>query len=128
MNIFMRVNEKKAFRINISYLIGRPSTMLLYVKGKKKHMFSACSIFIINACLWKTLQVTLLFLLMHVYVFIHRNDYLFMRMYKYKRNNKTRCPRCNAGHERARTIPRDVVNILLEERYILIHNLVKMLA
>ena len=25
------------------------------------HMFSACSIFIINASLWKTLQATLLF-------------------------------------------------------------------
>ena len=28
--------------------------MLLYVKGKKVHMFSACSFFIINASLWKT--------------------------------------------------------------------------
>ena len=29
--------------------------MLLYVKGKKMHMFSACSIFIFNASLWKNL-------------------------------------------------------------------------
>ena len=28
--------------------------MLLYIKGKKIHMFSACSIFIINESLWKT--------------------------------------------------------------------------
>ena len=61
MNIFKRVNEKKALRINISYLIGRTSTMLLYVKGQKMHMLSVCSIFIINASLWKTLQATLLF-------------------------------------------------------------------
>ena len=47
MNIFKRDNEKKAFRINISYLIGWTSTMLLYLKGKKMHMFGACSIFII---------------------------------------------------------------------------------
>ena len=83
------------------------------------HMFSACSIFIINASLWKTLQATLLFLLMRVSVFIskeyrllillqvliYRNDSLFMKMYKYKIINKTRFPRCNALRERARAIP-----------------------
>ena len=58
--------------------------MLLYIKGKKMHMFGACSIFIINAGLWKTLQATLMFLLMHVSVFIYRNDSLFMTMYKYE--------------------------------------------
>ena len=42
MNIFKRVNEKKALQMNIIYLIGRTSTMLLYVKGKKMHMLSAC--------------------------------------------------------------------------------------
>ena len=52
------------------------------------HMFSACSIFIINASLWKTLQATLLFKLkMHVSVFMYRNDSLFMTMYKYERIN-----------------------------------------
>ena len=61
MNIFMRVNEKKAFRINGIYLICRTSTMLLYVKGKKMHMSSACYLFITNASPWKTLQATLLF-------------------------------------------------------------------
>ena len=50
-------------------------------------MFSACSIFIINASLWKTLQVTPLFKLMHVFVFIYRNDSLFLTMYKYERIN-----------------------------------------
>ena len=61
--------------------------MELYVKEKKMYMFSACFIFIINASLWKTLQATLLFQLMHVSVFIYRNDYLFMRIFKYKRIN-----------------------------------------
>ena len=37
------------------------SLEFIFVKGKKMHMYSACSIFIINARLWKTLQVTLLF-------------------------------------------------------------------
>ena len=35
--------------------------MYLYIKGKKMHMLSACSIFIINASLSKTLPATLLF-------------------------------------------------------------------
>ena len=48
------------------------------------HMFSACSILIINVSLWKTLQATLLFLLIYVSVFIYRNDSLFMTMYKYE--------------------------------------------
>ena len=61
--------------------------MLLFVKGKKMHMFGACSIFFFNASLWKTLQCTILFLLMHISVFIYRNDYLFMTMYKYERIN-----------------------------------------
>ena len=61
--------------------------MLLYVKGKKMHMFSACSTFINNASLWKTLQATLLFYLMHNSFFIYRNDSLFMTMYKYERIN-----------------------------------------
>ena len=82
MNIFKRVNEKKAFRINISYLIGQTSRMQLYVKGKKMHMFSVCSICIVNASLWKNLQATLSVMLMHVSVFIYRNDSLFKTMYK----------------------------------------------
>ena len=52
MIILKRVNEKKAFRINISYLIC--PTIYLYVKEKKMHMGSECFIFIINASLWKT--------------------------------------------------------------------------
>ena len=48
-------------------------------------MLSACSIFINNATLWKTLQATLLFYLMYVCVFIHRNDSLFMTIYKYEK-------------------------------------------
>ena len=61
--------------------------MLLYIKGTKIHMFSACSIFIINASLWKTLQVTRLFKLLLVSVFIYRNGSLFMTMYEYERIN-----------------------------------------
>ena len=45
-------------------------------------MLSACSIFINNASLWKTLQATLLFYLMYVCVFINRNHSLLMIMYK----------------------------------------------
>ena len=48
------------------------------------HMFSACSIFIINASLWKTLQATLLFKLMNVSVFIYIKDSLFMTIYRYE--------------------------------------------
>ena len=48
-------------------------------------MLSVCSIFINNACLWKTLQVTLLFYLMYVCVFIYRNDSLLMIIYKYEK-------------------------------------------
>ena len=47
-------------------------------------MLSACSIFINNASLWKTLQATLLFYLMYVCVFIYRNDSLLMIIYKYE--------------------------------------------
>ena len=36
--------EKKAFQINISYLICRTSTIYLYVKEKKIHMCSECFI------------------------------------------------------------------------------------
>ena len=48
-------------------------------------MLSACSIFINNASLWKTLQATLLFYLMYVSVFIYRNDSLLMTIYKYEK-------------------------------------------
>ena len=60
------------------------------------HVLSACSIFINNASLWKTLQATLLFYLMYVCVFIYRNDSSLMTIYKYEKNNKTRCPRFHA--------------------------------
>ena len=46
-------------------------------------MLSACSIFINNASLWKTLQATLLFYLMYVCVFIYRN--FLMTIYKYEK-------------------------------------------
>ena len=48
-------------------------------------MLSACSIFINNAYLWKTLQATFLFYLMYVCVFIYRNDSLPMIIYKYEK-------------------------------------------
>ena len=51
------------------------------------HMCSKCFIFIINASLLKTLQATLLFQLMHVSVFVYRNDSLSMTMYKYEMIN-----------------------------------------
>ena len=48
-------------------------------------VLSACSIFIYNASLWKTLQATLLFYLMYDCVFIYRNDSLLMKIYKYEK-------------------------------------------
>ena len=48
-------------------------------------VLSACSIFINNASLWKTLQATLLLFLMYVFVFIYRNDSLLMTIYKYEK-------------------------------------------
>ena len=48
-------------------------------------VLSACSIFINNASLWKTLQATRLFYLMYVCVFIYRNDSLLMTIYKYEK-------------------------------------------
>ena len=47
-------------------------------------VLSACSIFINNVSLWKTLQATLLFYLMYVCVFIYRNDSLLTIIYKYE--------------------------------------------
>ena len=48
-------------------------------------VLSACSIFINNASLWKTLQATFLFYLICVCVFIYRNDSLLMLIYKYEK-------------------------------------------
>ena len=48
-------------------------------------VLGACSIFINNASLWKTLPATLLFYLMYVCVFIYRNDSLLMIIYKYEK-------------------------------------------
>ena len=50
-------------------------------------VLSACSIFINNASLWKTLQATPLFYLMYVCVFIYRNDSLLLTIYNYEKNN-----------------------------------------
>ena len=48
-------------------------------------VLSACSIFINNASLWKTLQPTHLFYLLYVCVFIYRNDSLLMTINKYEK-------------------------------------------
>ena len=82
-------------------------------------MLSACPIFVNNASLWKTLQATILFYLMYVCVFIYRNDSLLMKIYKYEKN---------IIRLDALVSMRDVVSILLEEKHILIHCLVKMRA
>ena len=50
-------------------------------------VLSACSIFINNASLWKTLQATILFYLMYVSVYIYGNNSLLMTIYKYEKNN-----------------------------------------
>ena len=61
--------------------------MSCHVTEVARWLLSACSIFINNAILWKTLQATLLFYLMYVCVFIYRNDSLLMIIYKYEKNN-----------------------------------------
>ena len=78
-------------------------------------MLIACSIFINNASLWKTLQATLLFYLMYVCVFIYRKDSLLMIIYKYE--NIIRLDALVSMRDmRARAVPRHVVSILLGEK------------
>ena len=94
-------------------------------------VLSVCSIFIKIASLWKTLQAKHLFYLMYVCVFIYRNDSLLMTIYKYEkkiirldalvsmRDISVRAPPPPPPP------PRHVVSILLGEKHILIHCLVK---
>ena len=72
--------------------------MFILKKGHQPGVYVPLrALFLVNiASLWKTLQPTLLFYLMYVCVFIYINDSLLMTIYKYEKNNKTRCPRCHA--------------------------------